>query len=195
MCCANCGGDHSAAYSGCLEFQRAAKIQVKTTGKLSYAEAVLKVPKIVLPMKEVNLITKTTAPIKIQTTSVGCQTESLDQEYQTEHTSGMEVSNISRMGFIGFITEVVNLKLKYWARATSSGDNHPGKALFANCWEYLKLDWNPTSPPFVLACKTTSKEMGLDSLPVSPHHKIYIWAPWTLEPPRLHVDLWGKSDT
>ena len=65
MCCANCGGDHSAAYRGCLEFQRAAKIQqVKTTGKLSYAEAVLKVPKIVLPMKEVNLITKTSARSK-----------------------------------------------------------------------------------------------------------------------------------
>ena len=108
MCCANCGGDHSAAYRGCLEFQRAAKIQVKTTGKLSYAEAVLKVPKIVLPIKEVNLITKTSTPTKIQTSSVGCQTESMDQECQTEHTSVMVVSNISRMGFIGFITEVVN---------------------------------------------------------------------------------------
>jgi len=32
----------------------------------------------------------------------------MDQECQTEHTSGMVVSNISRMGFIGFITEVVN---------------------------------------------------------------------------------------
>ena len=58
MCCANCGGDHSAAYRGCLEFQRAAKIQVKTTGKLSHVEAVLKVPKIVLPIKEINLITE-----------------------------------------------------------------------------------------------------------------------------------------
>ena len=108
MCCANCAGDHSAAFRGCLEFQGAAKIQVKTTVKLSYAEAVLKVPKIVLPMKEVNLITKTSAPVKIQTSSVGCQTESMDQECQTEHTSGMVVPNISRMRFIGFITEVVN---------------------------------------------------------------------------------------
>ena len=85
------------------------------------------------------------------------------------------------------------LKMKYWARATASGDNYPGKALFANCWEYLKLDGNSTSPPFGLA--TTTKEMGLDYHPVNPHHKISIWAPWPLEPPRLHVDLWGKSDT
>ena len=35
----------------------------------------------------------------------------------------------------------------------------------------------------------------MDSLPVNPHHKISIWAPWTLESPRLHVDLWEKSDT
>ena len=37
--------------------------------------------------------------------------------------------------------------------------------------------------------------MGFDSLPVNPHHKISIWAPWTPEPPHLHVDIWGKSDT
>ena len=78
---------------------------------------------------------------------------------------------------------------------TSSGNNDPGKTLFANCWEYLKLDGNSNSTPFGLACKTTAKEMGLENLPVNPHHKIFISAPWTLEPPRLHVDLWGKSDT
>ena len=124
MCCANCGGDHSAANRGCLEFQRAVKIQqVKTTGKLCYAEAVLKVPKIVLPIKEVNLITKTSAPTKIQTSSVGCQTESMDQECQTEHTSGMVVSNISRMGFIGFITEVVNCTALVKRRSEKINDN------------------------------------------------------------------------
>lgn len=109
MCCANCGGEHSAAYRGCVEFQRAAQIQqVKTTGKLSYAEAVLKVPKVVLPVKETNRITKTPAPVKIQTVSVGCQTETIDQDCQTEDSSAMVVLNISKLGFIGFITEVVN---------------------------------------------------------------------------------------
>ena len=109
MCCANCGGEHSAAYRGCVEFQRAAQIQqVKTTGKLSYAEAVLKVPKIVVPVKETNKITKTPASVKIQTVSVGCQTETIDQDCQTEESSAMVVLNISKLGFVGFITEVVN---------------------------------------------------------------------------------------
>jgi len=48
------------------------------------------------------------------------------------------------------------LKMKYWARTTSSGDNHPGKVLFANCWKYIKLYGNSTSPPFGLACKMTA---------------------------------------
>ena len=87
------------------------------------------------------------------------------------------------------------LRMKYWARSLSSGDNHPGKSLFENCWEYLKLDNNSASLPLGLACIKLAKEMKLDSLPVSPQNKVPIGPPWTLEPLRLRMDLWGKMDS
>ena len=42
-------------------------------------------------------------------------------------------------------------------------------------WEYQKLSKNFTSPPLGRASKKATKDMGLDSLPVNPFHKIVIW--------------------
>ena len=47
--CANCGGSHSAAYKECIAFKKATKItEIKTTEKISYAEAARKYRNIVL---------------------------------------------------------------------------------------------------------------------------------------------------
>ena len=70
------GNFHSVAYRGSVEFQRAVWIQqVKTTGKLPYAEAVLKVSNIKPPVKEAILLTNSLVHAKLQMKSEGCVVE------------------------------------------------------------------------------------------------------------------------
>ena len=81
MSCANCGGDHSAAFRGYPKCQRAAQIQqVKTQGKLFYAEAVLMVPKMKTTINVVRSKTKTEGPVNVLTKLPGVQTETKDAE-------------------------------------------------------------------------------------------------------------------
>ena len=81
---------------------------MKTQGKLSYAEVVLLVPKMKTPVHVVWSKTTTEGPVNLLTKSVGVQPEMKDIECQTESTITDVDINITKTGFIGFITEVVN---------------------------------------------------------------------------------------
>ena len=131
MSCADCGGDHRSAFRRCPKFQRAAQIQ--QVKKLSYAEAVLMVPKIKIPVNVVGSKTKTEGPVNVLTKPVGVQPETKDTEFQTERAITDVVTNISKEGFIGFITEVVN--------CTAQAENRSEKINIISAAAVRHLGW------------------------------------------------------